>query len=105
MSNKASAKTVGINYPYLNVTINNRTTIAGYLDSGATASLLSDMSLSEKEKNNMKPFSGRVSDANGKPIPIIGTLPIKLELQAQTVITGIIVTCYITEMNSLIYKV
>ena len=91
MSNRASTENASINCPYLNVKINNRSTIAGYIDSGATVSLLSDTSLSDKEKINMKPFNGRVSDANGKPIPIVGTLPIKFELQSQTVTTKILI--------------
>ena len=91
MSNKTSTKNASINCPYLNVKINNRSTIAGYIDSGATVSLLSDTSLSDKEKTNIEPFNGRVTDANGKPIPIAGSLPIKFELQSKTVTTKILI--------------
>ena len=91
MSNKDSTDKVGINCPYFNVTLNKKATLKGHFDSGATVSLLSDKSLSNRERKSIKPFNGRVSDANGKPMPIIGVLPIKIEVQAQAIRTRILI--------------
>ena len=91
MSNKDSNDQIGINCPYLNVTLNKKVIIKGYIDSGATVSLLSDKSLSNRERKSLKPFTARVSDANGKPIPIIGVSPIKIDVQTQTIRTRILI--------------
>ena len=91
MSTKDSTGKVNINYPYLNVMLKDKATIKVYIDSGATVSLLSDNSQSNKEKNSIKPFTGRVSDENGEPIPIIGMLPIKIKMQAHTIRTRILI--------------
>ena len=91
MSTKANTDKICINCPYLNVTLNDKATIKGSIDSGATVSLLSDKSLSNKDRNSIKPFTGPVSDANGKSIPIIEMLAIKLKLQEQTIRTRILI--------------
>ena len=63
-------KTKTLLVPYLTTSLNN-VKIPAYLDTGATISLISDTVL-PIQIQNLKKYAGKVVDANGQSIPIIG---------------------------------
>ena len=79
-----------INCPYLQVRLNN-SIIRAYTDSGATISLISDVLLSEKLKSKLLPFKGRVTDANGNSVPILGEIPVSMRIPSQEIRESLLV--------------
>ena len=56
--------------PHLTVEFNDRK-VRAYVDTGATATLVSDAVTADKVKR-LKPYEGQVLDASGNSIPILG---------------------------------
>ena len=80
-----------LNCPYLNVMLNEEKYLQGYVDSGATVSLISDVVLSEMQLKALRTYNGNVKDANGNPIDIMGEINVMFKVKNEIIYEKLLV--------------